>query len=429
MCDTGVFHSDDSASTRDPERRSTNGTRQTRVLCIDYAVGFGGASKALSLLTERMRNVQCCIFSSQADEVQRSLYPGRTVFSFRRWFNYRTYRPFKSLAPKSASGRLGQNIVEKLLALFDLIITAIQTIRLIWILRRYSIDVVYMVNGAVPTEGLLASRITDLPCVVHFRGFAEESGTWLERKTIAWADVLVGDSRAVTNSIRRNIPCISDDAIVTTVYEPVDVAAIQSEREERQAARKELGLTNRAVAVGMFGRVVEWKGQREFVEAAVRAMDEDPTIRAVIVGDESDGPPAYLRSVKRLAHNSRHSDKFLFAGYRDDVERLYHAMDIVVHASIRPEPCGMVVLEAMAAGKPVIASRAGGPRELIREGKDGLLAEPGDIDELARSICSLATDPDRRQQLGRSGLRRVRRKFSATVIARELEEILWTAAN
>src|SRR5690606_13944190 len=129
-------------------------------------------------------------------------------------------------------------------------------------------------------------------------------------------------------------------------------------------------------AVGIFGRVISWKGQRIFAEAAIRAIREEPRIRPVIIGDESDGRREYFEGVRDLICREGLEGRFVLAGYTEEVEAHYAAMDVVVHASTTPEPFGMVVPEAMAARCAVIAADAGGPREVVTPGHDGLLVPP-----------------------------------------------------
>src|SRR5690606_29001050 len=143
------------------------------------------------------------------------------------------------------------------------------------------------------------------------------------------------------------------------------------------------------VAVGLLGRVIPWMGQREFTLAMIEAMDANEDLVGVIVGGASDGAIAYLEEIRKLIRAFGKAERFILTGYVPEVEPLYGALDVVVHASIDPEPCGMVIMEAMAASRPVIAADAGGPRELIRDGIDGYLVAPGDVAGLVRTILDL----------------------------------------
>jgi glycosyltransferase involved in cell wall biosynthesis len=181
---------------------------------------------------------------------------------------------------------------------------------------------------------------------------------------------------------------------------------------ERGDVRAELGVRDSDVLVGIFGRIVEWKGQREFVQAMLQAMARNPHLVAVIVGDVSDGPKSYLDEVRAIIDASPFADRFIVTGYREDVARFYAAIDIAVHASTLPEPFGMVIPEAMAAGLPVIATDAGGPREIVNHGVDGLRVPPSDVGAMADAILELSFDPARRQAMGARGKAVVARKFT-----------------
>jgi glycosyltransferase involved in cell wall biosynthesis len=113
----------------------------------------------------------------------------------------------------------------------------------------------------------------------------------------------------------------------------------------------------------------------------------------------------------------------VLTGYIEDVEPYYSAMDIVVHASIEPEPCGMVVMEAMAARRPIIAADAGGPKELVREGIDGHLTAPGDVPALTAAILDIASQPEKARSMGASGHDRARSLFDIPIASARLEAI------
>jgi glycosyltransferase involved in cell wall biosynthesis len=226
-------------------------------------------------------------------------------------------------------------------------------------------------------------------------------------------------SNAVADSVRRVLGGLA----VTTVYDPVSLAQFDRTERERGETRARLGFGAEDVVVGMFGRIVRWKGQLEFVRALAEAMRQHPALRATIVGDESDGGAAYFAEVRRAIQESGHAERFVLTGYQPVVSGLYHACDIVVHASIEPEPFGMVVPEAMAARRPIIASASGGPCEVISDGVDGLLVPPGDVPALARAIVALGSDPARRRAMGERGRAKVVEAFGVDHIARQVAAV------
>jgi glycosyltransferase involved in cell wall biosynthesis len=146
--------------------------------------------------------------------------------------------------------------------------------------------------------------------------------------------------------------------------------------------------------------------------------------RAVVVGDASDFEDLYYQEVKRLAASLNLSDKVVFAGYREDVFNLMSRMDIIAHTSITPEPFGMVIIEAMACGKPVVASSAGGgPLEIVKDGETGFLVDPKDPEKMGDALMALLKAPKLRDKFGRAGRKRVESMFESDLNVREIEKI------
>jgi glycosyltransferase involved in cell wall biosynthesis len=141
------------------------------------------------------------------------------------------------------------------------------------------------------------------------------------------------------------------------------------------------------------------------------------------VGDESDGGCEYFEAIRAMIADSGYAARFVLTGYREDVEEYYAAVDIVVHASVAPEPFGMVVPEGMAARRPVIATDAGGPREVVSHGMDGLLVPPGDVPALAEAILELASDSARRARMGARGRQKVLDRFRIATNADRVREV------
>lgn len=182
--------------------------------------------------------------------------------------------------------------------------------------------------------------------------------------------------------------------------------------------RAGLGVPAGVPLVGAVGRLCAVKGQRELIEAAAR-LSED--VHVVLVGKDLEQAGAYERLLRAEAERLGIADRVVFTGYRSDVGALLQSLDVFVLPSWT-EGLPLVVLEAMAAGVPVVATRVGGTPELVADGESGFLVEPRDVDGLAQAIADLLARPDRGKALGASGARRVRESFSeAGMTGRVLE--------
>jgi glycosyltransferase involved in cell wall biosynthesis len=173
--------------------------------------------------------------------------------------------------------------------------------------------------------------------------------------------------------------------------------------------------------IGMVGRLTHWKGQHVFLQALAQAFPDaraqgDGSWEAVIVGAPMFGEHEYERELRRLTEELGLDGRVRFLGFCEDVEEELAAMDVLVHASVIPEPFGQVVVEGMAAGLPVIAADSGGPAEVIAHDITGLLVPPGDPTALAHALRRLASDPELRERLGRAA-RDASKVFTAPVIA------------
>ena len=138
--------------------------------------------------------------------------------------------------------------------------------------------------------------------------------------------------------------------------------------------------------------LLPWKGHRMFLEAFARVAGRRPNARALLVGaspaNADDLGPALERRIAELGLTGR----VRLTGHVDDMVDIYAAADLVVHTSLEPEPFGLVVIEAMAAGRAVLAADAGGPAEIVNHGADGWLYPMGDADALAEAVLHLLED-------------------------------------
>jgi glycosyltransferase involved in cell wall biosynthesis len=153
-----------------------------------------------------------------------------------------------------------------------------------------------------------------------------------------------------------------------------------------------------------------WKGLDDFIEAAAIVARARPQARFVIAGGPIEGLEAYEQTLTSLARDRGLDGVLHFAGWRyspDAMPAFYQSLDICVLPSREAEPFGLVVLEAMASARPVIATAHGGPLEIVRDGETGVLVEPRNPGAMASAIVALVDDPARASAMGRAGRERV----------------------
>jgi glycosyltransferase involved in cell wall biosynthesis len=214
---------------------------------------------------------------------------------------------------------------------------------------------------------------------------------------------------------------------VVVIPSGVDPAPFRRPAEESTAdVRRTLGLADSVrLVVGLFGRVAPWKGQHLAIEAAARL---DATA-LLIVGAPLFGEVAYAEELAGLVERLGLTDRVKLLGFREDVPRLMRAVDVVVHTSTAPEPFGRVLVEAMLVERPVIASDAGGAREIVEEGITGLLVPPGQSDPLAKALRRLLDDPALRLSMGQRGRERAERRFTLLPTLEALDRLLTSVAS
>ncbi len=163
-------------------------------------------------------------------------------------------------------------------------------------------------------------------------------------------------------------------------------------------ARRKLGLPEHGAIIGIVGRLQRWKGMHVLVEAMPQILRKHPDAHCVVIGGKHAFEPDYEDFVKTQIADLGLQEKVIMVGLQQNVPEWVQAMDVFVHASDK-EPFGIVIIEAMALGKPVIAGDAGGPTEIITDGADGLLTPYGNADALANAIIRYLDDSEFASQM------------------------------
>ena len=185
------------------------------------------------------------------------------------------------------------------------------------------------------------------------------------------------------------------------------------------------------VRVGLVATFGHWKGHATFLDAIAK-LPRDVRVRAYVVGGplyRPDGSQQSLDQLRRRALELGIADRVGFTGFVPRPEEAMRGLDVVVHASTAPEPFGLVIAEAMACGRAVIASDAGGAREIFTPGVNALAHAPGNATELAAAIETLARDTVLRQRLASAGRDTAERRFNRARLARELVPVYEHAAS
>jgi len=285
------------------------------------------------------------------------------------------------------------------------------------VLRRYRIQLLHT-NSYVPGNyARLAGALMRVPLIVdHWHGFTRFSR---KRRLICR---LLGRfttlSLAVSQGVRDYLIEQGglDPAKVRVVANGIDLARIQAHRP-RAAVRRELRITEEVRVVGLVARLDHWgKGHRELFTALAGLKDRYPLEALIIGGGRREG------ELRQLAAELGLGPRVNFLGQRRDIPDLLAALDILVLPS-HSEGVSLALLEAMAAGLPVIATAVGGLPEVVTDGVNGLLIPPRDPEALARALDRLLADPDFARRLGEQARAEVEAHYSLERLGREINEI------
>jgi glycosyltransferase involved in cell wall biosynthesis/2-polyprenyl-3-methyl-5-hydroxy-6-metoxy-1,4-benzoquinol methylase len=256
------------------------------------------------------------------------------------------------------------------------------------------------------------SKVLRIPFIWHARVI--ESAGWKERLICRLCDRIIVTSDAVGKKFRRY--GTSDKFI--KIYNAVDTRIFRPGMDTA-LLRSELALDGSGVMIGIFSRLDWWKGHELLFSAIRRMSDKIPSNKLLflIVGD---GPEK--SNLNKLADSFGIREKIIFTGLRNNIPELMNLCDVIVNPSVKPEPFGRVVIEAMACGKTVIATDIGGHKEIIADGVDGLLVKP-DADALADTILRAASDPKLRSMISANARTKVLSQFDIGNHVMRLESI------
>jgi len=286
-------------------------------------------------------------------------------------------------------------------------------------LKRQKIDLVHCSDLLAAYFAGFAGRLARVPVLCHVRCRYED----ISRRDQSFLRA-INKFAFVSYDTWRNFTYHVPAWRGTVVYDGIDVAEGEEACGAGISVRHEFGIPDNARIVGMVARVAPAKDYVTLVRAAAQVVAINDNVRFLIVGDNSqvENNRKHYGEVKQLLAASEVARYFIFTGHRDDVSRFISAMDIFVLCS-HTEGLPLVILEAMAHAKPVIATEVGGIPEVVRDGSTGLLHPHKDESKLAAHIISLMHDGDRATGLGEAGRRFVTTNFTTERFAADMKNL------
>lgn len=292
------------------------------------------------------------------------------------------------------------------------------------IMRRWRPQIVHTHMAKAGALGRIAARQADVPVTVHtFHGHVHQSHvSELRNKTFA---TIERELAKRTDALVAVAPWVRDELLALGIGRPeqwhvvpagVDLDPSLSLRPDQRVARATLGLPLDGPILGCVDSPAGIKDHATFFEAARRVADRHPD--ATFVFDDDGEPPEQLKSTARRLLG----DRVVFVGWVHDLPALYAACDVIALTS-NLEGTPIALIEASAAGKPVVATRLGGVREVVRDGNTGWLVSPGDPVGMAANITALLDDPAGAKRVGQEGAIWVRDRFGQERLADHLTDL------
>ena len=265
--------------------------------------------------------------------------------------------------------------------------------------------------------GIAAAR-AHVPAVLYQHG---PLGSWMDRAaTMVRCDQILANSRftadeQLRHSWRRRP--------ITIAPYGIDLRIDGDERRHmREVVDARHGLSPDATVIGIIARFDPWKGIDVALRAIAPLLRQRATLRFVVIGGQyRHFHPTYGDQLRAIVSEEDLGEKVIFTGFQMDVRPYYARLNVLLHSSLQPEPFGLTIIEAMAAGVPVVAARGGGPAEIVTEGVDGLLHTPGSGDELRESLVRILDDTPARESMIAAAHRKIEAIYRPAAMMRTIE--------
>ena len=291
------------------------------------------------------------------------------------------------------------------------------------IIIKHGIDIVHSHKDLPNCKSeILACKIARVPFIAHVHQFGHT--TSFDKLFNRFIDSFVYISKSVErHHIKLGMP--ANKGIV--IYNGVDIKKF-TKTYKKNEIKYEYGIKDDEYVIGIIGRIDWWKGHQYFIKAIADATKKTPNVKGLIIGELERSVTAlqnekYYHNLNSMIKKHKLEDKIFFTGFKSNIEKILHVIDVVVHASTEPEPFGLVIIEGMAAAKPVIATAAGGVPEIIDHNINGILVPPKNSQAISKEIIKLAQNQYYAKKLGKAAREHVRKTFSTNQQMLRIENV------
>jgi glycosyltransferase involved in cell wall biosynthesis len=392
-------------------------TSAIRVLFFDHTAALGGGEIALLNLVRQLnpQSVKSMVVLGADGPLVERLRPEVDVL----------VRPLPVGVGSNRKNTLG---IATLFRAREILSGMLYALRLAKLIRTLKIDLIHTNSLKADIIGGIAGRISRRPVVWHVRDRIEVDYLplpivrifrWLCRIIPTY---VIANSSATLRSLHLGSNSGGTDSAVQL---DARSAVIHDGTQIRNVAN-ERGRDPDVFRVGLIGRISPWKGQHIFLQSAALVASQFPNVRFFIIGAALFDEEKYDAEIRLLPEKLGIAEIVEFTGFLSDIHEAIARIDVLVHASITGEPFGQVIIEGMAAGKPIVATRGGGVPEIVEDGKTGILVPMGDVQAMADAICELLNDPGWAREMGIRGRERVENHFTCELTAQKVESVYHT---
>ncbi len=285
------------------------------------------------------------------------------------------------------------------------VVTVFQSLRkLLNIIKKEKVHLLHTNSSRSMMYAALLRLFHHIEIIWHIR-IADKDRVF-DRLFEPFANKIITNSKAAA----QRFSWLKDQNKIVTIYNGLDLKSFD-ENKDGSKIKKELSIKDEAIVIGTIAKLQPKKGIHILLNAAPQIIEQFPSVKFLIVGDAPEAEVSYLEQLKSLIKKLNIEKHVILPGFRNDISHIMKVIDIFVLPSFS-ESFGRVLMEAMAASKPIIASNVGGIPEVVTDGETGILVPAAEADVLAEKMNLLLKDKNLREKMGNRGRNRVEELFT-----------------